>query len=1100
MTTIQRLTWLVAVTLFILSCESTRPEKRILVFTKNSIGKVLPKRSIESVSRLCVENGIKVDTTSDGNFFHEDSLRQYSAILFLNTVGDVLDYRQQADFKRYIQSGGGFVGVHSAAATEYRWPWYNQLVGAYFDGQSIVKEAEIRKKVAHPSTAHLSEQWTVQESWYTLREAQEGLQVLLELDNSNPISWFREFDGGRSWFTALGYSSDMYQDPLFLQHLMGGIQYAIGSNTSNDFSKATEERVPEAENFVKHVLAEKLDEPMELTVLPDGQILFVERRGDIHLFDPNSESLSLAGHLDVYDGYEDGMLGLTHDPEFPANNWIYIYYSPAGSDSIQRLSRFTFSEKEVDLSSESIMLEIPSQRKECCHSGGSLAFDGNGLLYLSLGDNTNPLTYSHYDRDHIFAPHDERPGREPWDAQRTAGNTNDLRGGIIRIKPQADGSYSIPDGNLYPEGEKDTRPEIYVLGARNPFRISVDKKTGYLYYGEVGTDTGADSERGPKGYDEFNQVREAGYFGWPYVVANNIPYSRYNWSTGELGETFNPEGPINVSVNNTGKQDLPPAKPAMIWYPYEISEVFPSLGKGGRNAMAGPVYYSEDYPENKRRFPSYYDGKWFIYEWMRNWIKVVTFDEKGDYLEIEPFLPGLELSSPMDMEFGYDGALYFLEYGTNWFTGNDDARLVRLDYNDQNRLPVAKIVANNNAGALPLNVNLSSEGSFDFDKEDVLTYSWNIDGTPVSTDPAFEYEFIDAGVYNIQLTVTDSKGESSQKSISIAAGNDPPVIDMTFGSNQSFYRSNKPFSYKVLVEDLEDGNSTDEDFNIENLKVNVAYLEGVKPNDGYSVSLNPNREGMLLIDGSDCKSCHSIGQMSVGPSYQAVAERYKDQEEALQNLSEKIIKGGGGNWGDHSMAAHPQFSMDEARAIVRYILSINEGAQSIDPAGNLTPSSSNGLYVFEVNYMDTGANGLDPIEVSKRFVLRPSRVELEDCDSYQGIVKERPSSTNYMLVSTVTNPATMIFNQLDINGFSSIRLRVSSENSGNILEVRSGTLNGEVLAEVNIPNTKDRLSWTEIETSIGSVKTINDLVFVMKNPDNSLQENLFNLDWIELLP
>src|SRR5206468_777770 len=157
---------------------------------------------------------------------------------------------------------------------------------------------------------------------------------------------------------------------------------------------------------------------------------------------------------------------------------------------------------------------------------------------------------------------------------------------------------------------------------RNPYRISVDPKTSFLYWGEVGPDSNNDSldTRGPKGYDEFNQARKAGFFGWPLFIGNNFPYRQYDYATGTTGPFFDAKKPINNSINNTGLQQLPPAQPAMIWYGYGNSKDFPELGSGGRTAMAGPVYYSNEFPKDTR-YDSYYDGKLFIYEWMRGWIK-----------------------------------------------------------------------------------------------------------------------------------------------------------------------------------------------------------------------------------------------------------------------------------------------------------------------------------------------------------------------------------------------------------------------------------------------------------------------------------------------
>ncbi len=231
-------------------------------------------------------------------------------------------------------------------------------------------------------------------------------------------------------------------------------------------------------------------------------------------------------------------------------------------------------------------------------------------------------------------------------------------------------------------GTEKTRPEIYAMGTRNAYRISVDQKNSFLYWGDVGPDSDKDSltTRGPKGYDEINQARKAGYFGWPLFIANNFSYYEYDYNTGKTGIRFDPASPVNNSGNNTGIKNLPAAQPAFIWYPYGITyNEFPQMGTGGRTAMAGPVYYADLYP-GKKGLPDYYNGKLFIYEWMRNFIKVVSLQPNGDFYKMEPFLENTKLAAPVDMELGPDGKLYILEYGTGWFSKNKDATLSRIDY------------------------------------------------------------------------------------------------------------------------------------------------------------------------------------------------------------------------------------------------------------------------------------------------------------------------------------------------------------------------------------------------------------------------------------
>jgi cytochrome c len=313
------------------------------------------------------------------------------------------------------------------------------------------------------------------------------------------------------------------------------------------------------------------------------------------------------------------------------------------------------------------------------------------------------------------------------DEQGTAGNTNDLRGKILRIIPNDNGSYSIPEGNLFPPGMANARPEIYIMGVRNPWRLSVDTKTGYLYWGDPGRDEEQRHVVGLRGFDEFNQAKTAGNFGWPIFIADNKLYKNDTDSSLKSDQVIKPDKPFNNSPNNTGLIELPPAQKAMIWYPYGLSDSFPLVGSSGRSAVGGPVYRRADFPNPKRPFPSYYEGKWFITDFMRGWIMAVTMNENGDYQSMEPFLPKENFGSAIDMDFSPDGDLYILEYGTAWFQANTNARLVKIEYNAGNRKPYVEINADKVKGAVPMKVKLSSSGTFDYDK-DSLKYEWKIAG------------------------------------------------------------------------------------------------------------------------------------------------------------------------------------------------------------------------------------------------------------------------------------------------------------------------------------------------------------------------------------
>ena len=214
--------------------------------------------------------------------------------------------------------------------------------------------------------------------------------------------------------------------------------------------------------------------------------------------------------------FDSGLSDTSHIVSYVAtDNYHYLQYSPPNFIG-QHVSRFTLVDGKLDPASEKLLLKYEEQRRECCHHAGSLQFGPRGELFIATGDNTNP-----FDDSQSYAPIDERPGREPWDAQKSSSNTNSYNGKILRIRPTPEGGYEIPEGNLFPADGSQGRPEIYVMGCRNPWRISVDPVTGHLYWGDVGPDAQAEGPRGPRGYDEVNQARKAGNFGWPYFVANN---------------------------------------------------------------------------------------------------------------------------------------------------------------------------------------------------------------------------------------------------------------------------------------------------------------------------------------------------------------------------------------------------------------------------------------------------------------------------------------------------------------------------------------------------------------------------------------------------
>jgi type 1 glutamine amidotransferase len=187
------------------------------------------------------ENNWKVDTTEDATVFTEENLKKYAAVVFLSTTGNVLNTYQETALERFIQAGGGFAGIHSATDTEYDWIWYARMVGGNFESHPKPQEAKlIVTDKNHPSTKHLGDTWTKTDEWYNFKNMNKDVKVLLKIDetsyeggkhnNDHPMAWYHDYDGGRAFYTELGHTEESYTDSVYLKHITGGIQYAIGDN------------------------------------------------------------------------------------------------------------------------------------------------------------------------------------------------------------------------------------------------------------------------------------------------------------------------------------------------------------------------------------------------------------------------------------------------------------------------------------------------------------------------------------------------------------------------------------------------------------------------------------------------------------------------------------------------------------------------------------------------------------------------------------------------------------------------------------------------------------------------------------------------------
>jgi type 1 glutamine amidotransferase len=232
-----------------------KPLPKILVFSKTMryYHESIPSGTV-AIQQLGTAHHFEVDTSTSAAVFTEDNLKKYAAVVFVSPGGDVLDTSQQADFERYIQAGGGYVGIHAATTMEYNWPWYGRLAGAFFNGHPEPQEGVVVVVDSiNPSTRHLPKRWKRFDEWYNFKEQVPDVHVLLTVDESTykggkhgdyyPIAWYHEFDGGRAFYTGLGHFTEAYAEPLFLQHLLAGIQYAIGKNAPLNYKKAHTKRV-----------------------------------------------------------------------------------------------------------------------------------------------------------------------------------------------------------------------------------------------------------------------------------------------------------------------------------------------------------------------------------------------------------------------------------------------------------------------------------------------------------------------------------------------------------------------------------------------------------------------------------------------------------------------------------------------------------------------------------------------------------------------------------------------------------------------------------------------------------------------------------------
>ena len=841
----------------------------------------------------------------------------------------------------------------------------------------------------------------------------------------------------------------------------------------------------------KEVLVTAARDAIQLEVLPGGDVLFAEYLGGVKRWDAKSGTVSKLGQVPAFAKGEVGLLGLAVARDFERSGHLYVLFCPAAKQGTMRVSRFTVKEGKMPAESELELLSWPYDTEHVFHMGGAMWMDAKGDLYIGTGDNC------HFDPG---LPQDTRPDRKNWDAFRTAANSRDLRGKVLRIHPQSEGGYSIPAGNLFAEG-KDGRPEVFAMGVRNPFRVSVDDKTGTLYFGDVGPNLPPALGVKPDGYDEINATQTAGNFGWPLFVGPNEALPLYDFAANKPGKRYDPQSSENLSPRNTGIQKLPPAQPALIWYSSLPSKDFPTLGSGGRTIMAGPVYHYDTANPSPIKLPAALDGRLFIYEWMRNWIQTVKLGTPGP--EIEPFVPTWTLRRPIDMKIGPDGALYMIEYGDLWWQ-NKDSRIVRVVYRRGNRPPVAIIAPSETAGRQPLALTFDASTSTDADG-DALKFKWSIAGQEQTGDGTkFAHTFAQPGSYEVSVTATDVSGAKSTAKEMIYVGNGRPVVRFDSPTHGSFFEWEAAMPYKVSVTE------TDGDNVQTNLTVVQGEFRGRRfATDGDFAMLDP---GLALMRASTCFACHMADTASAGPSYKAVALKYKDDPGAADRLAQKILSGGSGAWGLLPMPPHPQHSLDQTRRMAAWVLSLKDDPSSPPLSGAsgsyVAPKQpadgavvNEGVLILAAAYTDDGKNGTMPrLRGEGSVVLHSRRKKAALYDENHGMAYIEHAYGEKAIVGHFKDGTHILWRDLNLSGISRLTVRAGSfDTKSGTLELRRGSPSGPLLARVDVPpiGAGDNNEFLSLPATLMNATGLTDVCVVARCADKS---TVLGLNWIEFHP
>jgi glucose/arabinose dehydrogenase/type 1 glutamine amidotransferase len=934
--------------LLVLSLAGTAQAQGVKVLVFHGPPDATTAAGVDALKAIGAANGLTVDEAQAATELNITNLENYRALVFLNTAGNLLTVEQEGAVQRFVEDGNGFFGIGSAAQGESG-AFFTGLIGARpAPGSSTDPSSQlvVGGDRVHPATKALPLKWTRSDVWYKWNANVTGkLHVVARYrapdapagdategpdDNDTPISWCRDYSGGRSFYTGMGRTAEAFSTPEFRSHLLGALQWTAG--VARGDCKATIYSSYKGTKIMSAGLESTglttSGESHGIAAANNGWMLYIGRGdcrtdaergallnttpfarifthadpnvgigcGSVHIYDPaasngaENSGITLAGKLAVYgdggqggektsDGdhkMEYGLLGIAPSPDFDTTGYVYLQYFPSFNPqstppglpearrvsklSRPRISRFTINlqTKKLDLASEVKIFEYDAQIYSCCHVGGGMGFDSKGNLYVTTGDTNssqgsngysgnNPTAKCPIGPDNVASStHCGSANYSYQDARRTAGNTNDYNGKMLRIKPipslppgqqPAVGvgtTYTLPTAadpngpNLFngeetgckdPAATSCTKPEIYAMGLRNPSRLSIDPKTDVPYTAWVGPDAGVPSgTEGPSTYENAAQITRAGNYGWPYCMGNKQPY-RDRTADGNLrttnGDGYVPGGPAsggtdgwydcdnlrNDSPNNTGLVVFPhetktgadagKVRGNNLWYsrgnpggangcpsfPRDRGatnapnyggtpvQLCPYARDEGMTIMDGPVYRYTAGADNSKRWPEYWDGRWFLHNNGGASIKhgllldPATAGQGGLPIYADSLRDMLTWNdgSYMDSKFGADGALYVQTYA-GFFRAEPAVSIYRYDYVGGAPTP----------NAAPRGVAIGDyEVKFSRGGSGGVSWEWDFGDGQTSTDPKPLHRYAEAKRYTAKLTVTYSDGSKDTNTVAV---------------------------------------------------------------------------------------------------------------------------------------------------------------------------------------------------------------------------------------------------------------------------------------------------------------------------------------------